>query len=295
MNHENIVKVYDYNILPIPYFEMELCDHSLADLPKPVEIEKAAWLVFNIAEGLKYAHSKGIIHRDLKPQNILLKDGVPKISDWGLSKVMAESSSSIASFTPLYASPEQVKGESKDERTDIWQLGVIFYELVTGELPFKGDSFVEIGMAIVTKQPVKPSEINPEAKEVEGIILKCLEEDKEKRYQSVKELQRDLAEYLGMKYRESLKLSVSRKDFRRSAYYCCELLLINMKINNLVSAYNYASDLLSYADGEVRREVQELCEQLKVRMEYGMRDIPEELIKKAEIIAHKIRLGFNGK
>jgi len=104
---------------------MELCDQSLANLPKPMDVDKAAWIIFNIAEGLKYAHSKGIIHRDLKPQNILLKDGIPKISDWGLSKVLAESSSATATkaFTPLYAAPEQIKGEDKDERTDIWQLG----------------------------------------------------------------------------------------------------------------------------------------------------------------------------
>ena len=231
LNHENIVRIYNYNILPIPYIEMELCDQSLADLPKPMEIEKAAWIIFNIAEGLKYAHAKKIIHRDLKPQNILLKDGIPKISDWGLSKVLAESTSATATkaFTPLYAAPEQIRGEDKDERTDIWQLGVIFYELVTGELPFKGDSFVEIGMAIVTKDPIPPSKINPEAKEVEPIIMKCLEKDKNKRYQSVEELQKDSAEYLGMKYRESLKLSVSKRDFRRSAYYCSELLLLYMK------------------------------------------------------------------
>jgi len=190
LKHKNIVKIYDYNILPVPYFEMELCDHSLADLEKPLDLEKAGWLIFNIAEGLKYA--------DLKPQNVLIKDGIPKISDWGLSKIMTESTSTTTDrcYTPLYASPEQIKGESKDERTDIWQLGVIFYELVTGELPFKGDSFHEIAISILTKEPVKPSEINPEAKEVEDIILKCLEKDKEKRYQSVEELQKDLAKYL---------------------------------------------------------------------------------------------------
>ncbi|AXI24907.1 hypothetical protein CFE53_01510 [Methanofervidicoccus sp. A16] len=292
LKHKNIVKIYDYNIMPIPYLEMELCDQSLADIEKPLDPERAGWMIFNIAEGLKYAHSKKIIHKDLKPQNILLKNGIPKISDWGLSKIITESSSTTTDryHTPLYASPEQVKGEDKDERTDIWQLGVIFYELVTGELPFKGDKFEEIAISIVTKEPRKPSEINPKAKEVEDIIMKCLEKDREKRYQSVMELQKDLAEYLGIKYRESLELSITKKDFGRSAYYCSELLLMNMKVNNMVNAYIYASDLLNYANGEVKEQIQELCNQLKFRMENGIKDIPEELIKKAEVITHRIKV-----
>jgi len=293
LEHENIVKVFDYNILPIPFFEMELCDQSLADLPKPVDAEKAAWIIFNVAEGLKYAHSMNVIHRDLKPQNILLRDGIPKISDWGLSKVLTESSStSVTSFTPYYAAPEQIAGIEKDERTDIWQLGVIFYELVTGELPFKGDNVVEVGMAIATRHPVSPSEINPEAKEVEHIIMKCLEKEKEKRYQSVIELQKDLANYLGIKYSESLKESVSQHNMRRSAYYCGELMLINLRVGEIVNAYKFASDLVNYADGDVRVVAEELCNQLRARMEAGISEIADELIKKAEIIAHKVRVGL---
>jgi serine/threonine protein kinase len=80
MVHENIVRVKDYNIMPLPYFEMELCDGTLATLEKPCSPDHAAWLLFNICEGLKYAHARGILHRDLKPQNIMLKDGIPKIS-----------------------------------------------------------------------------------------------------------------------------------------------------------------------------------------------------------------------
>ena len=122
--------------------------------------------------------------------------------------------------------------------------------------------------------------------------MKCLEKDKTKRYQSVRELQRDLAEYLGIAYKESLKLSVSRKDFKRSAYYCCELLLINMKINNMVEAYKYTSDLLNYTEGETKQEVKKLHEHLEYRIENGIEDIPEELIKVAEVIAHRVRVGF---
>ena len=85
LSHPNIVKLYDFNIMPMPYFEEELCDNALADQSKPIESEEAAWILFNICEGLKFAHDRKIIHRDLKPQNILLKEGVPKISDWGLS------------------------------------------------------------------------------------------------------------------------------------------------------------------------------------------------------------------
>ena len=295
LEHPNIVEVHDYNILPIPYFEMELCDFSLADIKKPVEPEKAAWLVFNICEGLKYTHSRNIIHRDLKPQNIMLKDGIPKISDWGLSKVIAESTSATtAMFTPLYAAPEQIsrKFGKPDVRTDVWQLGVIFYELVTGELPFNGDDAVEIMSAITMDEPVQPSVINPEAKDVESIILKCLEKEQEKRYQSVEELQKDLAKYLQLRYSRSLKESLTARNVKRSAYYCSELMLLNLKINEPAQAYKYATDLLKYAEGEVKDVLRDLCSQLKIRVEEGIYEIPEELVKKAEFIAHKIRLDF---
>ncbi len=293
-DHPNIVKVQDYNIMPVPFFELELCDSSLDDMKKPLEPEKAAWLIFNICEGLKYAHSQGVIHRDLKPQNILLKDGMPKISDWGLSKVMAESSSrsALASFTLTYAAPEQISGGKKDESTDIWQIGVILYELVTGKIPFKGENISEIAMAIVTSQPVSPSSLNPEAESLEPVITRCLKKDRTERYESAGELQRELAQYLGIKYQESLKLSKSRGDSRRSAYYCSELLIVNMRIKDLVGAYKFASEMARYAEGEAKPLVEEFCKQLEDRINYGMEEPPEELVKKAEVICHKIRVQF---
>ncbi len=293
-DHPNIVKVQDYNIMPVPFFELELCDGSLDEMKRPLEPEKAAWLIFNICEGLKYAHSQGVIHRDLKPQNILLKDGIPKISDWGLSKVVAESPSrrGLGSFTPIYAAPEQISGGRKDERTDIWQVGVILYELVTGEIPFKGESMVEMGMAIVTSQPVPPSSLNPEAESLEPVITRCLEKDQAERYESAGELQKELAQYLGIKYQESLKLSKSRGDSRKSAYYCSELLMMNMGIKDLVGAYKFASDMAHYAEGEAKPLVEEFCGQLEARINAGIKEPPEELVKKAEVICHKIRVGF---
>jgi len=290
LDHTNIVKVYDYNILPIPYFEMELCDCSLADIPKPMAVEDAAWIMFNVAEGLKHAHRQGVVHRDLKPQNIMIKEGIPKVSDWGLSRIVGGSTSSAASFTPLYAAPEQISnkfGDRNDPKVDVWQLGVVFYELVTGRPPFEGEDVVEIGMAICTQQPTPPSEINPEAKEVEDVITGCLEKYQRDRC-TLEEFQRRLADYLGVKYSESLM----SRDVRRSAYYCGELVVVNMKVGDIVNAYKYASDLLNYANGEVRSIVKELCEGLKERIEAGI-GIEEELIKKAEVICHKVRLGFS--
>ena len=297
LNHDNIIKIYDYNILPIPHFEMELCDQSLAELPKPMEIEKATWMIFNVAEGLKYSHRQGIIHRDLKPQNIMLKDGIPKITDWGLSKVVAESTStSVAAFTPYYAAPEQISkkfGDKNDPRVDIWQLGVIFYELITGELPFKGDDTAEILSNIIMTEPIPPSQLNPEAKEVEPIIMKCLQKEQSKRYRSVEELQQDLAKILNISYKESLKLSVSEKNLNKSAYYCGELLLINLKIKDLVSAYKFASDLINYADEELKEPIVKLCDELKFWLDRDFAEnVIEELIRKAEVIVHKIRVGF---
>ncbi len=292
LDHPNIVKVYNFNIMPSPYFEMELCDSSLAEKEKPIENEEAAWILFNVCEGLKFTHAQKIIHRDLKPHNILLKNGVPKISDWGLSRVITESTSTTtASFTPYYAAPEQISSNQKDERTDIWQLGVIFYELVTGKLPFTGDSIVTIMAGIATKNPIMPSVITPTSQDVESIIMKCLEKNPVRRYQSVLELQKDLALYLRLTYTESLKTSVSVQDYTRSAYYCGDLVMINLLTGDMKSAYKYLLDLVHYSKGDVKVEAQELSKQLKSRIDRGFDEIPPELIDDANNLVHKVRLG----
>ncbi len=296
LNHPNIVKLYDFNIMPLPYFEMELCDSSLADRKKPIDSEEAAWILFNVCEGLKFTHANRIIHRDLKPQNILIKNGLPKISDWGLSRVISESTSTTtASFTPYYAAPEQISSEHKDERTDIWQLGVIFYELVTGHLPFTGDSMVAVMGAIASKNPALPSSVEPGSQPVESIIMKCLEKNHSKRYQSVLELQKDLALFLRVTYTESLTLSVTANDLQRSASYCGDLVLINMLTGDIPTAFKYLLDLAHYSKGDVKEEAQELAGQIRMRMDMGVTEIPEELIQKAENIVHRVSLGFRNR
>ena len=202
LRHPNIVKVTAVNILPVPFVEMEFVPDSLETIEKPIPVWKAVHLVRGIADGLKYAHSQGFIHRDIKPHNILLdKDFIPKITDWGMSKVLANEvkKSSIAGFSLSYAAPEQVSPSEfgrTDERTDIYQLGVVFYELVTGSVPFGGESIVEVGNAILREQPIPPSEFNSDAAVVEKIILKCLEKDPAQRYQSSGELLDALIGYL---------------------------------------------------------------------------------------------------
>jgi serine/threonine protein kinase len=292
-NHPNIVKIFDYNIMPFPYFEEELCDSSLDKLKKPMGTAQAAWIIFNVCEGLKYAHDRKIIHRDLKPQNILLKNGIPKISDWGLSKIITDLSSvTTASFTPFYAAPEQVANKTKDQRTDIWQIGIILYELVTGTLPFNGESMIDIIASIPTKVPQPPGDLNPDAKKIEGIILRCIEKDPAKRYQSVTMVQKDLAAFLKIDYKESLRMSVGAKNLRQSAEYCGKLLLANLKSGDLREAYKYATDLVNYSEGEIKEQVKELSAQIRIRLDNDMDEVPDEIIETAELIAHKIGVGL---
>jgi hypothetical protein len=202
LRHENIVEVLGVNILPVPYVEMEFVPSSLEDLEKPLPVWMAVHIIRGVADGLRYAHEHGFIHRDIKPHNILLdEDCVPKITDWGMSKVLAADvkKSSIAGFSLSYAAPEQVSPSEfgrTDKRTDIYQLGVVFYEMVTGSIPFGGESIVEVGNAILREEPLPPSEYNPDAAAVEKIICRCLEKDPANRYQSAAELLDALSRYL---------------------------------------------------------------------------------------------------
>jgi serine/threonine protein kinase/tetratricopeptide (TPR) repeat protein len=296
INHQNIIKVYDYNILPIPYFEMELCTIDLNEYSKNknISLKDASFLVFNIAEGLKYAHSLKIIHRDLKPHNILLKDGIPKITDWGLSKVISQSTTTTqGGFTPYYASPEQINEGEKNEKTDIWQLGVIFYQMITNQLPFDGDTVMEIGMNILNKIPKSPKEINPEIdSKLNNIILKCINKKSEHRYDSILQLQKDLAIYLQISFKENLTKSISQKDFSRSVFYCGDLISMHLKADNRVEAYKYIGDLINYVKGNVKNDLNQLKQDIEYRAKNNI-PISYEVVESAGVILHKVKLGFN--
>ncbi len=196
LSHPNIVSITDATILPFPAVEMEYIPRSLADVKKPLDIPAAVPIITGIAQGLAYAHDKGVIHRDIKPENILITaDGIPKITDWGMSRILAAQMPTVVGFSVSYAAPEQVSPSrfgTTDGRTDIFQLGVVFYELVTGLRPFRGEDSGEIIDAILNSDPIPPSRIIPASKIVEPIILTCIAKKPEDRYQSVPDLLADL-------------------------------------------------------------------------------------------------------
>ncbi len=194
LDHPNIVKLIDYEILPIPYIETEFCEGKLEKGMK--SLQEAVSIVYEIAKGLEYAHNKNIIHGDVKISNILIKNGVYKISDWGLSKLKIDESVTLSGATPSYAAPEQISQEfgKADERTDIYQLGNVFYELLTGRLPFEGD-ISQIYSSILTSQPIQPAKINSNSQPVNDIIMKCLNKNKNSRYSSMGELIKELEKY----------------------------------------------------------------------------------------------------
>ena len=191
--HPNIVRVWSVNILPVPYVEMEYLDRSLAGLAKPLPPGEARRIASGIAEGLACAHARGIVHRDLKPGNILLAaDGSPKIADWGLGRVLGDGDETTApGFSLRYAAPEQLapgRYGPAGARTDLYQLGVVLYELLTGRLPYEGDGPGEYSAAVLEGTPVPLSKVDPALAGFDSLLLRCLEKDPEKRISSAGEL-----------------------------------------------------------------------------------------------------------
>jgi serine/threonine protein kinase/tetratricopeptide (TPR) repeat protein len=150
-----------------------------------------------VCEGLIEAHRLGVVHRDLKPQNIMIdKEGNARIMDFGIARSLRTkgiTGSGVMIGTPEYMSPEQVDGKEADQRADIYSLGVILYEMVTGRVPFEGDTPFSIGVKQKSEIPRAPKEINEQIPEnLNHLILKCMEKEKEKRYQSARELHSEL-------------------------------------------------------------------------------------------------------
>lgn len=158
---------------------------------------KAVSIAKQICEGLAEAHRLGVVHRDLKPGNILIdKDGNARITDFGIARSLSGkgiTGSGVMIGTPEYMSPEQVEGKDVDQRSDIYSLGIILYEMITGRVPFEGDTALVIAVKQKTEIPRDPREINTQIPQDLGeLVLKCLEKDKAKRHQSAGELHADL-------------------------------------------------------------------------------------------------------
>jgi len=196
LHHKNIVEIYAANIFPVPYIEMEYVKSALAAMQFPLETNQAVEIVKGVAEGLRYAHEQGIVHRDIKPGNIMITpDGVPKISDWGLSKAEGTKQSGLIGFSLEYAAPEQLAPNLYGEPgpwTDIYQLGVLFYEMLAGNVPFRGGGMGEVTHAILHDEPSPLTLEGPDAALMKDIILKCMAKKPQDRYGSVSLLLHDL-------------------------------------------------------------------------------------------------------
>jgi serine/threonine-protein kinase len=198
ISHRNVCRMYDLGkVEGAHYITMEYVSgedlKSMIKMSKQLSVSTAISIATQVCEGLSEAHRMGVVHRDLKPSNIMVdKNGNAKIMDFGIAqslKTKGITGSDIVIGTPEYMSPEQVSGEDTDHRSDIYSMGVILYKMVTGKVPFEGDTALTIAFKHKTEQPIDPYKLNPHlSQELSNLILKCMEKDKNRRPQSAEEL-----------------------------------------------------------------------------------------------------------
>jgi serine/threonine-protein kinase len=208
LNHPAIVAVYDTGEAttasgPLPYIVMEYVDGvTLRDIVHndgPMPPRRALEVIADACQALNFSHQHGIIHRDVKPANIMISDaGAVKVMDFGIARALADTGNKVTQTaavigTAQYLSPEQARGESVDARSDVYSLGCVLYEMLTGEPPFVGDSPVAVAYQHVREDPIPPSQKRAGiSAELDAVVLKALTKNPDNRYQSAAEMRADL-------------------------------------------------------------------------------------------------------
>ena len=202
ISHKNVCRMFDLNeegdtqYITMEYVPGEDLKSSVSRIGH-LSVGKAVSVAKQICEGLKEAHQLGVVHRDLKPQNIMIdKEGNVRIMDFGIARSLKKkgvTGTGLIIGTPEYMSPEQAEMREVDRRSDVYSLGVILYEMVTGRVPFEGETPLSVAMKHKSEEPLDPREVNAQIPAgVSRVILKCLEKKKENRYQSAEELLSEL-------------------------------------------------------------------------------------------------------
>ncbi|MGW0053065.1 Stk1 family PASTA domain-containing Ser/Thr kinase [Nocardia nova] len=213
LNHPAIVAVYDTGEAevdggPLPYIVMEYVDgETLRDIVRgkgPLPPRRAMEIIADVCAALDFSHKNGIVHRDMKPANIMInRQGAVKVMDFGIARAIADSSNPMTQTaavigTAQYLSPEQARGEQVDARSDVYSVGCVLYEILTGQPPFTGDSPVAVAYQHVREDPKLPSLVHPGVpRELDSVILKAMSKNPANRYQSAAEMRADLIRVLG--------------------------------------------------------------------------------------------------
>ncbi len=204
LDHPNIIPVYDIEVfdgalvLVMRYIEGISLREALNRIKKPIAMPAILQIMRPVTDALAYAHQKSVLHRDVKPSNIMLgNDGNVYLMDFGLAVTTTDADMNLSKGmvlgTPYYVSPEQVKGETLDQRADIYALGVVLFELLTGKLPFTGDTYDVVVYHQIFSLPPAPSTLNPQVTlPVEQVVLKALAKDKSDRFFNATEMYKAL-------------------------------------------------------------------------------------------------------
>jgi len=224
LDHPNICTVYEFAeaegkpFISMAYIEGQSLRKKIES--DPLELEEALRIGTQVAEGLQEAHKKGIVHRDIKSGNIMVTDsGQAKIMDFGLARktegtLLTKEGSTME--TIAYMSPEQTQGEKVDHRTDIWSFGVVLYEMLTGNLPFKGEHEQAVVYSIIKEKPKPITDIRSEIPtSIEQVVYKALEKDPDKRYQKIDELIDDLKSISAGIVPEEIRTRIKKEKLRK--------------------------------------------------------------------------------